>query len=261
MIWRRIALGAAALGAFLLLAVVGSYIWLDTQSGRAFVARQVAAFELENGLNIRIGKIEGSIYGGAILKDVRFRDPRGDFARSPEIRLDWNPFAYLRGGVDVDSLTARELNVARFPAFRIVPDRGEPLLPDLDISIDRLKIDRIIFAKAITGEEQIASLEGNVRIADRRAVVDATGATLQGDRLVLKLDAVPDDNRFDVDLKIDAPADGLVAGLMGKNVPVKAALNGRGSWQKWEGALTAQMALPLPQKSWPTASSCALCRP
>lgn len=241
MIWRRIALGAAALGAFLLLAVVGSYIWLDTQSGRAFVARQIAAFELENGLNIRIGKIEGSIYGGAILKDVRFRDPKGDFAGSPEILLDWNPFAYLRGGVDVDSLTARELNVARMPAFRIVPDRGEPLLPDLDISIDRLKIDRIIFAKAITGEEQIASLEGNVRIADRRAVVDATGATLQGDRLVLKLDAVPDDNRFDVDLKIDAPADGLLAGLMGKNVPVKAALNGRGSWQKWNGALTAQM--------------------
>ncbi len=241
MIWRRIAIGAAALGAFLLLVLVGSYIWLDTQSGRAFVARQVAAFELENGLNIRIGKIEGSIYGGAILKDVRFRDPKGDFARSPEIRLDWNPFAYLRGGVDVDSLTARELNVARMPAFRIVPDRGEPLLPDLDISIDRLKIDRIIFAKAITGEEQIASLEGSMRIADRRAVVDATGGTLQGDRLVLKLDAVPDDNRFDVDLKVDAPASGLVAGLMGKNVPIKAALNGRGSWQKWDGALTAQM--------------------
>ncbi len=68
-------------------------------------------------------------------------------------------------------------------------------------------------------------------------MVDATAGTLQGDRLVLKLDAVPDDNRFDVDLKLDAPADGLVAGLMGKNAAVKATLNGRGSWQKWDGAL------------------------
>ncbi len=241
MIWRRIAVGAAALGALALLVLVGSYIWLDTQSGRAFVARQVAAFELENGLNIRIGRIEGSIYGGAILHDVRFRDPKGDFARSPEVHLDWNPFAYLRGEVDVASLTAGELNVARMPAFRIVPDRGEPLLPDLDIRIDRLKIDRIVFAKAIAGEEQVASLEGKARIADRRAVVDATGGTLQGDRMVLRLDAVPDDNRFDVDMKLDAPADGLVAGLMGRKVPVKATLNGRGSWQKWDGALTAQM--------------------
>ena len=241
MLWRRLAIGAGSLVALLLLVFVGGYVWLDTQSGRDFVARQVAAFELENGLNIRVGRIEGSIYGSAVLKDVRFRDPKGDFAQSPEIRLDWNPFAYVRGGVNIKSLTARELKVARMPAFRIVPDRGEPLLPDLDIDIDRLKIDQIVFDKAITGEQQVASLEGKVRIADRRAVVDAAAGTLQGDRLVLALDAVPDNNRFDVDLKVDAPADGLVAGLMGKNVAVKAALNGRGSWQKWDGAFTAQM--------------------
>ena len=241
MLMRRILLALGALVALLAVVLIGGYIWLDTNSGRAFVARQVAGFELENGLNIRVGRIDGSIYGGAVLKDVRFRDPKGDFARAPEIRLDWHPFAYLRGAVDVDSLTARELNVARMPAFRIVPDRGEPLLPDLDISIDRLKIDRIIFAPAITGEQQIASLEGKARIADRRAVIDATGGTLQGDRLVLKLDAVPDDNRFDVDMQLDAPAEGLVAGLMGRKVPMKATLAGRGSWKKWDGALTAQM--------------------
>ena len=240
MVWRRVAIGAGALLALLLAVLVGGYVWLDTQSGRNFVARQVAGFELENGLNIRIGRIDGSIFGGAVLHDVRFRDPKGDFARAPVVNLDWNPLAYVRGGVNIKSVTAPELNVSRMPAFRIVPDRGDPLLPDLDINIERLKIDRIVFAKAITGEEQIGSLEGKVRIADRRAVVDATAGTLQGDRLVLKLDAVPDDNRFDVDLKVDAPADGLVAGLMGKNVPVKVALNGRGSWQKWDGALTAQ---------------------
>lgn len=241
MVWRRIAIGAGALLALLLAVLVGGYVWLDTQSGRDFVARQVAGFELENGLNIRIGRIDGSIFGSAVLHDVRFRDPKGDFARAPVVNLDWNPFAYVRGGVNIKSLTAAKLNVARLPAFRIVPDRGDPLLPDIDINIDRLKIDRIVFARAITGEEQIGSLEGKVRIADRRAVVDAAAGTLQGDRLVVKLDAVPDDNRFDVDVKLNAPADGLVAGLMGRKVPVKAALNGRGSWQKWDGALTAQM--------------------
>ncbi|MBL0922883.1 MAG: translocation/assembly module TamB domain-containing protein [Sphingomonadaceae bacterium] len=241
MLARRIAIGVGAVLALLLLLLAGAYVWLDTQSGRAFVARQVAGFELENGLNIRVGRIEGSIYGDAVLKDVRFRDPRGDFARSPEIRLDWHPFAYLRGAVDVDALTARELTILRIPAFRVVPDRGESLLPDLDINIDRLKIDRIVFVPAITGEQQIASLEGKAHIADRRAVIDATAGSAQGDRLVLKLDAVPDDNRFDIDARLNAPADGLVAGLMGREVPVAATLAGRGSWQKWDGALTAQM--------------------
>lgn len=240
MLWRRVAIGVGAVLALLLVVMIGSYVWLDTRAGKDFVARQVAALVLENGLNIRIGRIEGSIYGDALLKDVRFRDPKGDFARSPEIRLDWNPFAYLGGAVEIDALTAKQLDVLRLAAFSPVPDTGEPLLPDLDIAIDQLKIDRIVFAEAITGKQQTASLEGKVGIADRRAVVDATGDTLEGDRLVLKLDAVPDDNRFDVDLKLNGPADGLLAGLAGKQVPIKATLAGRGSWAKWDGALAAQ---------------------
>ncbi len=107
MLGRRIAIGGAAVLGVLLAVLFGAYIWLDTQSGRAFVARQVAGVALENGLNIRIGQIDGSIYGGAVLRDVQFRDPKGAFARAPEIRLDWHPFAYLTGVVDVDSLTAR----------------------------------------------------------------------------------------------------------------------------------------------------------
>lgn len=241
MLARRIALWTGGLFAVLLVLLAGAYIWLDTASGRAFVARQLAAYEFENGLNIRIGKIEGSIYEHAVLKNVRFRDPKGEFATLPEAKLDWHPFAYLNGAVDVDALAAKELRVARMPEFRVVPDRGEPLLPDLDISIDRLKIDRIIFAKAVTGEEQVASLEGKARIADRRAVVEATGGSLNGDRLALKLDAVPDDNKFDIGLDLDAPAQGLVAGLVGAAVPIKATLDGKGSWTKWDGMLKASV--------------------
>jgi translocation and assembly module TamB len=57
MLWRRIAIGAGAVMALLLLVIAGGYVWLDTQSGRNFVARQIAAFEMENGLNIRSGLI------------------------------------------------------------------------------------------------------------------------------------------------------------------------------------------------------------
>ena len=241
MVWRRVAIGFSVIAALCLTILVGSYVWLDSQPGRNFVARQIAAFELENGLNIRIGKIEGSIYGDAILYDVRFRDPKGDFARAPEIRLDWNPLSYLKRGVAINALTAKELIVSRLPAFRIVPDRGDPLLPDIDIGIDRLQVDRIIFAKAITGEEQVASLSGKLQIADRRAVIEATAGSLRGDRIVLKLDAVPDDNRFDIDMSLDAPATGLVAGLVGREVPMKANVSGRGSWRKWDGSLTARV--------------------
>ncbi len=239
---RRIVFGVAAVVALLLGLLAGGMIWLDSPSGRHFVARQIAAFEFENGLNIRIGKIDGSIYGDATLSDVRFRDPKGEFARAPEIRLDWNPLSYFSRGVAIHALTAQELNIARVPVLRAVPDRGDPLLPDLDIHIQRLQVDRIVFAKAMTGDEHVASLSGKLQIADRRAIIDATAGSLGGDRIVLKLDAVPEDNRFDIDVQLDAPANGLFAGLAGRKVPMKANLSGRGDWRKWDGVLTAQLA-------------------
>ena len=216
MVWWRFAIGIAVFAALSVAILAGSYVWLDSQSGRSFVARQIAAFEFENGLNIRIGKIEGSIYGAAILSDVRFRDPKGDFARAPEIRLDWNPLSYLGRGIAINALIAKEVNVSRMPMFRAVPDRVNPLLPYLDINIERIQVDRIVFAKAVTGAAHVASLSGKVRIADRRAIIDARAGSDRGDRILLKLDAVPEDNRFDVDLRLYAPAKGLVAGLMGR---------------------------------------------
>ena len=92
------------------------------------------------------------------MSDVRFRDPNGDFARAPKIRLDWNPLSYLRRGIAIHALTAKELNVSLMPMFRAVPDRGNPLLPDLDINIERIQVDRIVFAKAVTGAAHMASL-------------------------------------------------------------------------------------------------------
>ena len=70
-------------------------------------------------------------------------------------------------------------------------------------------------------------------------MVDVTLASLSGDRLLVKLDAVPDDNVFDVALALSAPADGVVAGLIGAEAPVNATLAGTGSWKKWDGRLRA----------------------
>ena len=242
MMWRRFAIAGSAVAGLLLVMLVGSFFWLDSQSGRNFVARQIAAFEFENGLNMRIGRIDGSIYGDATLSDVRFHDPKGEFARAPEIRLDWSPLSFFNRGVAIHALTAQELNISRLPAFRVVPDRGDPLLPDLDIQIKRLQVDRIVFAKGITGGAHVASLSGNLQIADRRAIIDATAGSIGGDRFVLKLDAVPEKNQFDVDMKLDAPAKGLFAGLAGRPIPMTANLSGRGDWRKWDGVLTAQLA-------------------
>ena len=238
-VWRLFKWGAAVL-AMLLLLLAAACLWLDSASGRAFVARQISGYEFENGLRFEVGRIDGSIYRAATLHNVRIRDPQGVFARLPQVEIDWHPLPYLRGIVAVNRLAASEMRVERLPALHVVPDRGKPLLPDLDIRIGELAIARIELAAGIAGDRQIARLTGSAHIADRRAEVDAALLSDRGDRLQLKLDAVPDDGEFDIALALSAPAGGLVTGLTGSSVPLAARLHGSGSWQRWDGHLSGR---------------------
>ena len=60
-------------------------------------------------------------------------------------------------------------------------------------------------------------MAGKIAIADRRAQITANAATIganaKGDTLVLRLDAVPEANRFDVTMDVSAPQGGVLAAM------------------------------------------------
>ncbi|MGN6690326.1 MAG: translocation/assembly module TamB domain-containing protein, partial [Sphingopyxis sp.] len=237
--WTGIALfGLIALAAIFLLG-------LNSDAGRRFVATQIEKYEFENGMKIGIGRLDGSLFSEMVVRDFTLSDPKGVFVRSPELRIDWRPFAYLSNHVDVRSASAKTLVVEKLPTFKPVPDTGEPLLPDIDIDVRSLRVDRLIFEPAITGERQIATLSGKIAIADRRAQVtanaEAIGAKAKGDKLALLLDAVPEKNRLAATLDLNAPQGGVLAAMGGFKEPLTAKLDGRGDWTKWDGALTANL--------------------
>jgi translocation and assembly module TamB len=226
----------------LLLLVAAIVFGLNTQPGRRFIANQVSGYQLANGVSFKVGRIDGSLYGAMVLRDVRITDQKGVFATSPQMNVDWRPFAFARSHVDVRSFTSPLVRVGRLPVLKPVPtDPNEPWLPDIDIDVNRLAIERIDLAPPVSGARRIARLVGTVHIADRRAQIVANGGTIAapgvagGDRFALKLDAVPDDDRFDVDLKLNAPRNGMVAGLAGFKAPLAASIDGRGSWSVWNG--------------------------
>ena len=72
-------------------------------------------------------------------------------------------------------------------------------------------------------------------------MVDLKLALLDGDRMALKLDAEPDADRFDLDVRALAPADGLLAALTGIKRPIDLTIEGEGSWTRWRG--TARLLL------------------
>lgn len=240
-LWQRVVKwGAIGLGTVALLIGV-LVVGINTQPGRNFVAQQLSKFTLASGLNFRVGRIDGSLYGALVLRDVEVRDPQGVFATSKEIALDWRPFAYVRNHVDIRSLTSPEVRVLRLPALKPSTEPSGPLLPDLDIDIARLDIARIDLAAAVAGQRHIGRLKGNAHIAGGRAQLNLDGGTVAapgvagGDALLVKLDAVPEQNKLDIDMRLNGPVGGFVTGLAGLDRPVALNVDGRGNWQNWQG--------------------------
>ncbi len=249
-LWQRIVkwigIALAAIAILLLVVVLG----INTDPGRRFVADQIGGYTTASGLNIKVGRIDGSLYGRMRLSDVRVSDPKGVFLTAPRLDVDWRPFDYLNNHIDVRSAEAGLITLRRNPELKPSTepvDPNAPLLPDLDIDIGRLRVARFVMEPSVAGARHIASIDGQAHIADRRAQLNVNAAALRGpgvaggDRVALRLDAVPDDDKLDLDARVQAPANGVVAQLAGLKAPLTATLGGRGSWKDWRGKLDATL--------------------
>jgi translocation and assembly module TamB len=240
-VWRRVAKWSAVAVVTLAVLAGAALLGINTGPGRAFVARQISNTTFASGLNIRVGRIDGSLYGALVLRDVEVRDTKGAFGSAKEVALDWRPFAYLSNRVDVRSLSSPLVKIERLPELK-PGDPNAPTLPDIEIDVAKLDIARIEIAQGVTGRRHIARLSGKAHIAGGRAIVEANAATFSapgvagGDQLALKLNAVPDKDILDIDLRLTAPGDGLITGLAGVSEAVTLSVEGKGSWSSWKGA-------------------------
>lgn len=210
---------------------------LNTSLGERFLASRIAEQTFPNGLNIQIGRIEGNLYGAAVLHDVRLFDPKGVFLTIPRAEIDWNPGAWLSNRLEIDSFAARRATMDRVPEFLPSEEDG-PVLPGFDITIEELEIEGLTLARGIAGDQpQRVDLTGSALVADRRLLLDLDGRFGQRDSLALLLDAEPDGDAFELALDIDAAGDGPLASLAGLEGPHRARLRGEGTWSRWNGGL------------------------
>lgn len=214
-------------------------IILDSPIGHRFVAERIAQLAPASGLRFTIGRIEGSLYGHARMRDVALYDTKGVFARIPEAELDWRPFNWFRSGLDVRKLVARRGTLLRLPEL-LPGDPDAPFLPNFDIRVDRLEIDRLKVAEGVLGAERRIDLLSRVDIRDGRALVKLDAKMGGADRLHALLDAMPDGDRFDIDVDYAAPKGGLLSELTGIDNDMRLRVAGTGSWKNWNGALVAR---------------------
>jgi translocation and assembly module TamB len=230
--WAAFALAGLAL-------LLGVLAWLaDTDVGHRLIAERIEDQRPRSGLRIRIGRIDGSIYGAATVTGLELHDPKGKFFDSPKVELDWHPLAWLGNRLDIDALVAHRATLHRLPELR-PGDPDAPILPGFDIRIGRLAIDELTIGAGVAGERRTGKLAGTADIRDGRALVKLDADAQLGDRLTLALDAEPDRNRFDADATLEAPAGGVFGAMLGVSKPVSLRLAGDGGWAQWRGRLDA----------------------
>lgn len=218
--------------------------FLSTPIGKRVIADQIAAVAPASGLRFKVGRIEGDVYGKAVLRGVVVSDPKGVFLTIPEVRLDWRPLHWLWSGVDIRELTARRGRLQRLPEL-LPGDPDAPLLPDFDIRVDKLAIEDLVIAKGVaTARDERANLTAKVNIRKGRALIDARARLGAQDRVALLLDAEPDGDRFDLEGDYLAPADGVLAGLAGLKAGYSGRIAGDGTWARWRGIAVARRIGP-----------------
>lgn len=231
--WRKYLL-AAVLALFGVVTI--GVLVLNSPIGHRFVVERIMRYAPASGLRIAIGRIDGSLYGKAKLKDVVLSDSQGAFLRVPDVDLDWRPFNWFTRGLDVRTIVLHRGTLLR--RWKLQPGRPDaPLLPNFDIRIDRLELDRLTVAEGIMGERRRIDLVAKADIRKGRALI-RTNAKLGGaDRFAALLDADPDRDRFDLQLDYVAPKGGLLATLAGADRDLRARIVGKGTWSNWGGAL------------------------
>ncbi|HEX8622464.1 MAG TPA: translocation/assembly module TamB domain-containing protein [Allosphingosinicella sp.] len=222
------------------------FVWLNSSLGHRYVVKQINELETASGLDIDVGRIEGSLFGELILHDIALKDPKGTFFAARQATVDWRPLAYFRNRIDIKRLEIPAARLYRLPQLK-PGDPNAPLLPDIDVDIGKLEVERMLIDPPVTGYRHLLSLSGSARIDKGRAqlALDSNAIAAPGlpggDKLALRLDAVPEENKLAMGVRVEAPANGFVAKLAGLNQPLVASIGGNGTWASWKGRARAQL--------------------
>jgi len=220
------------------------FLWLNSSLGHRYVVKQINELETASGLDIDVGRIEGSLFGELILHDITLKDPKGTFFAAQQATVDWRPLAYFRNHIDIKRLEMPSAHLYRLPELK-PGDPNAPLLPDIDLDIGKIEIERLFIDPGVTGYRHMLSLSGSARIDKGRGqlALDANALAAPnlpgGDKLRLRIDAVPEQNRLAMGVRVEAPGNGFVAKLTGLDQPLVASLGGNGSWTNWRGRARA----------------------
>ncbi|MGJ5621322.1 translocation/assembly module TamB domain-containing protein [Sulfitobacter sp. MF3-043] len=177
------------------------------------------------GRSVSIDGFSGALSSRASFDRMTISDKDGTWLTLEDVLLDWNRSALLRGRLEVQSLTAKRLDVPRLPVPEAdpLPDaEAKPFsLPDLPVSIEvaDFSVDEINLGAAVLGEEAQLAIKANARLTDDVGDLDFVAKRTDAKRgeFEIKANFKRSDNILELLLKLAEEEKGIAARLL--NIP------------------------------------------
>ena len=182
------------------------------------------------GREVRITGFAGALSSRATIEELTIADRDGIWLTLREVALDWTRTALLRGRVEVNRLTAREIIVARAPIAEepLSPEMAEATpfrLPELPVSVNigEISAETLTLGAPLLGEEIALRLLGRLSLGSGEGAAEIDVTRLDG-RGAVTLDAsfVNATEVLALDLSLQEDAGGIAATLL--QLPDRPAL-------------------------------------
>ncbi|WP_282609268.1 translocation/assembly module TamB domain-containing protein [Pelagibius sp. Alg239-R121] len=245
---RRLIVLSLLAAPLLLVLIAGGLLFGATQTdfGREALRQQIeTAVTQEGGLQLSLGKIEGSLFSSFQIARITLADPTGDWLIAENLTVSWSPSDLLNKRVTIGDVALQSLDVLREPRLPPSPDVGGadgiPSLP-VDVSLNSLEISRIRLTEELAGQEAIFRLAMTLNAASEESVRSKLDLQqLEGGEASLTglVEFHPVKETLGVDIALSEPENGLIARtLQIPGVPpVELSILGDGSIASWQGQI------------------------
>lgn len=187
---------------------------------RGFLTRFLEDNLSDAGREVRVIGFEGALSSVARIAELTIADDDGIWLALRGVELDWSRAAALTGRIEINRLSAQEIDLLRPPLPSGPSPEATPFsLPELPVSvrIGEIAAGRVMLGAPLLGQEVVLRLQGSADLAGGAGNADITVERIDGPRGRIAL-AGGYSNATRVlrlGLELDEAEGGLAATLMG----------------------------------------------
>ncbi|GHF03330.1 translocation/assembly module TamB [Aliiroseovarius zhejiangensis] len=216
---------------FRILAAIAAFCWigpalaqteLEEQDDRGYLQAILEDNLSDVGRDIRIIGFRGALSSQATVDQITIADEDGVWLTLNELVLSWTRASLLRGAININEISAREIIIARRP---VPVDSGVPAaeasgfsLPELPVSVEIgvIKADRVEFAEPVIGEAAVVRLEGSASLSEGEGTAKLDIVRTDGPNGALRFDGSFSNltRVLDLALAVEEGADGITANML-----------------------------------------------